>query len=160
MNTNKVHYYSVNTSPICFQRSILNKHHKFIRKRPPGTLREKRSASQCSRQIAVYAKQSVCSASIHRHLNHRWCSALRCLTTRVIWYIETVKSRKTTWESYFKINHVVSLLSNTSFQHTGKHVEHISLDMFLHHKKRREGYLFTLGLIPICYQWFLEASSL
>lgn len=154
MNTNKVHYYSVNTSPICFQRSILNKHHKFIRKRPPGTLREKRSASKCSRQIAVYVKQSVCSESIHR-----WCSALRCLTTRVIWYIETVKLHKTTWESYFKISYVVSLLSNTSAYWQARWA-HLAGYVSLHHKKRREGYLFTLGLIPICYQWFLEASSL
>lgn len=143
MNTNKVHCYSVNTSPICFQRSILNKHPKFTRKRPPGTLREKRSASKCSRQIAVYTKQSVCSESIHGHLNHRWCSALRGLTTRVIWYIETVKLRKTTWESYFEISYVVSLLSNTSFQRTGKHIENISLVMFLSTTRKGERDIYS-----------------
>lgn len=143
MNMAKVHYFSVNTSSICFLRSILKKHHKFPRKLPPGNLRENRSASKCSRQIAVYAEQSVCSESIRGHLNHRWCSALRGLTTRVIWYIETVKLRKTTWESYFKISYVVSLLSNTSFQRTGKHVENILLHMFLSTTRKRERDIYS-----------------
>lgn len=143
MNTTEVHYISVNISSICFQRSILNKHHKFPRKWPLGTLRESRSASKCSRQIAVYAKQPACSESIRGHLNRRWCSALRGLTTRVIWYIEMAQLRKTTWESYFKISYVVSLLSNTSFQLTGKRVENISLDMSLSTTRKGERDIYS-----------------
>lgn len=121
-----------------FSKIILNKHHKFTRNDLQG-LWEK----SVVHQIAVYVKQSVCSESIHGHLNHRWCSALRGLTTRVIWYIETVKLRKATWESYFKISYVVSLLSNTSFQCTGKHVENISLDMFLSTTRKGERDIYS-----------------